>query len=204
MDTVYSNTNTVVPLPPPVSWLDGSCFPVQLVPLMVLSRCTLTISPGSEALTHYFYRLLAGSELLSFAAKSALLWFTVNGFQMGSFQRCSEAICQHSITGGRGVSQPTSHSSSNMQPGSMCTVIVTQYEQAWSVLVLRDSWESSPHTEKQQLWCLIIWAWSLAELSFPVSYERSWLRPKWHPVAYIVHYFWPEPCGPWSKVVRHI
>lgn len=131
MDTVYSNTNTVVPLPPPpVSLLDGSCFPVQLVPLTVLSRCTLTISPGSEALTHYFYRLLAGSELLSFAAKSALLRFTVNGFQMGSFQRCSEAICQHSITGGRVVSQPTSHSSSNMQSSSLCSLVVTEHEQA--------------------------------------------------------------------------
>ena len=27
------------------------------------------------------------------------------------------------------------------------------------------------------------------------------LRPKWHPIPYIVHYFWPNPCG---QVVHYV
>ena len=32
----------------------------------------------------------------------------------------------------------------------------------------------------------------------------SMLYPKWHPIPYIVHSFWPESCGSWSKVVHYI
>lgn len=30
------------------------------------------------------------------------------------------------------------------------------------------------------------------------------LRPKWHPVLYIVEYFWQETFGPWLKVVHYV
>jgi hypothetical protein len=36
------------------------------------------------------------------------------------------------------------------------------------------------------------------------SVIRGGIRPKCHPVPYIVHYFWPEPYGPWLKVVHYV
>lgn len=30
------------------------------------------------------------------------------------------------------------------------------------------------------------------------------IRPKWQPIPYKAHYVWPEPYGPWAKVVHYI
>jgi hypothetical protein len=30
------------------------------------------------------------------------------------------------------------------------------------------------------------------------------MHPNWHPTPYIVHFCWPEPCEPWSKLVQYI
>jgi hypothetical protein len=32
-----------------------------------------------------------------------------------------------------------------------------------------------------------------------VSMRGTRVCPKWHPIPYIVHYFWPDPYGPWSE-----
>ena len=35
------------------------------------------------------------------------------------------------------------------------------------------------------------------------SQQRTVLHPKWHPIPYIVHCFWPWPIGLWSKGVYY-
>ena len=42
--------------------------------------------------------------------------------------------------------------------------------------------------------------WSSTEKS-PVS---QGMCPKWHAIPDVVHYFWAEPYGPWSKLVPYI
>jgi hypothetical protein len=34
--------------------------------------------------------------------------------------------------------------------------------------------------------------------------EETLIRPQWHPVPYIVHYFWPGSIGLWSKLVHYV
>jgi hypothetical protein len=35
------------------------------------------------------------------------------------------------------------------------------------------------------------------------SHIKSWVRPKWQPMPYIVHTFWPEPYVLWSQLVLY-
>jgi hypothetical protein len=56
-------------------------------------------------------------------------------------------------------------------------------------------------------WCHLVektWnaLWSHFSLIDVNKTEGSKLCPKWHPIPYIVHYFWPKPYGPWPNVVR--
>lgn len=36
------------------------------------------------------------------------------------------------------------------------------------------------------------------------NWFHGWVSHKWHPIPYIMNYFWPELIGPWSKLVHYM
>lgn len=67
----------------------------------------------------------------------------------------------------------------------------------WQTLGGQTSEQWNNQRENYLLWL----RWEGLEDSW--SSLRQSLCPKWHPVPYLVHYFWPEP-WPWSKEVDYI
>jgi hypothetical protein len=64
----------------------------------------------------------------------------------------------------------------------ICAVTWTPPTRGWDLLYKTNT-----------LSCGLLFRHCLMKIARTTTAKLQGLRPKWHPIAYIVHYFWPEP-----------